>query len=117
MNLPKDLEEVYLQALQKAKQGRHARDVHNLLLWLLYAHKPLSLRQITEILTIDFQNQTMRNKNSMKPKLHVMIDSSLVTVGTDNMVQFAHASVKEFLIQSHTLIEMKDLFLFYYRLG
>ncbi|KIK50440.1 hypothetical protein GYMLUDRAFT_252976 [Collybiopsis luxurians FD-317 M1] len=76
-NLPKDLEEIYSQAVQNAKKGQHAEDVHHLLLWLLYAYMPLNESQVGEILAINVKYQTVKNTRGMKPKLHTIVPSVL----------------------------------------
>ncbi|KIK56042.1 hypothetical protein GYMLUDRAFT_829797 [Collybiopsis luxurians FD-317 M1] len=108
-NLPKDLEEIYLKAVQKAKEGRHSQDAHHLLLWLLYAYEPLNQNQVEEILKINVKEQIIKNKG-MRTRLHTILDSSLIVIGGNKVVQFAHASVKEFLFHYHTLTQVKNMF-------
>ncbi|KIK54071.1 hypothetical protein GYMLUDRAFT_138510, partial [Collybiopsis luxurians FD-317 M1] len=110
INLPQDLKAIYSHALDKVERGKQAEDVHHLLLWLLYAFKPLNVDQVQEILAISIQKQTVKNSKGMKLRLHAIIDSSLVTVGTNNVVQFAHASVKEFLVEHYVSKQDKHIF-------
>ncbi|KIK65835.1 hypothetical protein GYMLUDRAFT_949397 [Collybiopsis luxurians FD-317 M1] len=109
-NLPKGLEDIYSQAVQKVRRGNQATKIHHLLLWLLFAYRPLYEDEVTEILSIDVQKQTAKNDIGMRMNLHAIVDSNLVIIGSNKVVQFAHASVKEFLINYQTSNQVKDMF-------
>ncbi|KIK64485.1 hypothetical protein GYMLUDRAFT_241031, partial [Collybiopsis luxurians FD-317 M1] len=86
-NLPKDLEDIYSQAVKKAKKGQHAEDVHHLLLWLLYAYRPLNESQGREILAINIKQQIVKDTRGMKSlELHAIVDSSLVVIGSNKLL-------------------------------
>ncbi|KIK53217.1 hypothetical protein GYMLUDRAFT_943450 [Collybiopsis luxurians FD-317 M1] len=110
MNLPRDLEDIYSQAMQKAERGKQAKDAHHLLLWLLYAYEPLNVFQVIDIIAINVWKQTVKKNKGMKLRLNAIVDSSLVVIGNDNVVQFAHASVKEFLIRYNMWTQVKNVF-------
>ncbi|KAJ3872108.1 ankyrin repeat-containing domain protein [Lentinula edodes] len=106
--LPKDLEETYEQALKRCKDQGNAEEAQHLLLWLLYAYEPLTKRQFGEILAVDLEEQVIYP--SMELQVEWAVDSTFVTVGQDNIVQLAHASVKEYLISYSLQKETQDLF-------
>ncbi|KAE9386077.1 hypothetical protein BT96DRAFT_928474, partial [Gymnopus androsaceus JB14] len=108
--LPHDLEETYAQAVKKSMESEHNEDAHNLLLWLTYAFEPLSLNQVADILSIDLDEQVVDQRDLMDFKLHLVIDSNLVAIDTNNVVQLAHYSVKEFLIKSSKYTQTLGLF-------
>ncbi|KIK51862.1 hypothetical protein GYMLUDRAFT_377386 [Collybiopsis luxurians FD-317 M1] len=109
MNLPKDLEDIYSKAMQKVERGKQAKDAHHLLLWLLYAYEPLNMFQVREVVAINVHKQTVKNNKGMKLRLDAIVDSSLVIIGSDNVAQFAHASVKEFLIKYNMSAQVKNM--------
>ncbi|KAJ3912695.1 ectomycorrhiza-induced ankyrin-domain/NACHT-domain-containing protein [Lentinula edodes] len=106
--LPKDLEETYEQALKRCKDQGNAEEAQHLLLWLLYAYEPLTKRQFGEILAVDLGEQVVNPYMEFKEGL--VIDTTIVTVGQDKIVQLAHASVKEYLISYSLQKETQDLF-------
>ncbi|KAJ3875512.1 ectomycorrhiza-induced ankyrin-domain/NACHT-domain-containing protein [Lentinula edodes] len=106
--LPRNLEEIYQQALERCQDQRNAEEAQRLLLWLLYAYKPLTKEQFSEILAIDLGEQVFYP--SMEFQVELVIDTTLVTVGQDNIVQLAHASVKEYLISYSLQKQTQDLF-------
>ncbi|KAJ3925207.1 MAG: ankyrin repeat-containing domain protein [Lentinula lateritia] len=105
--LPKDLEETYEQALKRCEEG-NAEEAQHLLLWLLYAYEPLTKMQFGEILAVDIQQQVVNPY--MEFQVELVIDTTLVTVGQNNIVQLAHASVKEYLISYSLQKQTQDLF-------
>lgn len=80
------MEETYAQAVKKSMESEHREDVHNLLLWLTYTFEPLSQNQVADILSIDLEQQVVDQRNLMDFKLHLVIDSNLVAVDTNNVV-------------------------------
>lgn len=112
--LPVDLMETYTQAMRKTARSQHARDAQLLLLWLTFAFCPLTQKQINSILEINLEDQHCKKNTQMSPKLDVIIDSNLVVLGLNGIVQLAHSSVKEFLItyctNTHTtgLLEINE---------
>lgn len=96
--LPNDLRETYTRAIQDAKQNANAADAHHLLMWLTFAFEPLNTKQVSDFLAIDLTNRQHYPNDEMCLKVELVIDSNLVTVDAENIVQLAHTSVKEFLI-------------------
>lgn len=88
-----------MQAIENMMQSAHAPDAHHLLMWLTFAFEPLSTEQCCEILDVDVEQQNIYPSDQEDFKLDLIIDSNLVTVDANNIVQLAHASVKEFLLE------------------
>ncbi|KAJ3847651.1 hypothetical protein EV368DRAFT_87496 [Lentinula lateritia] len=94
--LPATLKDTYDQTLKKLTEEDN-KDVQHLLLWLLYAFKPLTRRKANEIWKIDLSEQKY-DPDEMDLQVEKDIPSSFVTVGQDDIIQLAHASVKEYLL-------------------
>ncbi|KAJ3886011.1 ectomycorrhiza-induced ankyrin-domain/NACHT-domain-containing protein [Lentinula edodes] len=108
--LPSDLQKTYEQALKKCQEGEeNAEEAQHLLLWLLYAYEPLTTKQINAIMAVNPKEQVVDHPH-MEVQVEKIIDSTLVTVGQNNVVQLAHASVKEYLIIYSQVKQTKDLF-------
>ncbi|KAF9061011.1 ankyrin repeat-containing domain protein [Rhodocollybia butyracea] len=101
--LPRDLEETYTEALEKAYESDDAENAHHILLWLTYAFEPLNIGQISTMLAVDLERENVEEEGQMDFKLHLILDSNLVTVDQNRTVLFAHASVKEFLMKSRNI--------------
>lgn len=97
--LPKDLKETYVQAIENIMQSAHEADARHLLMWLTFAFEPLCIGQVSKILDVDVELQEIYPSDRKAFKLELIIDSNLVTVDAKNIVQLAHASVKEFLME------------------
>ncbi|KIK60758.1 hypothetical protein GYMLUDRAFT_122112, partial [Collybiopsis luxurians FD-317 M1] len=52
--LPKDLDEIYSEILQKIDDANYD-SVHHIFMWLMYAYEPLNLNQVADILAIDLE--------------------------------------------------------------
>ncbi|KAJ3902504.1 ankyrin repeat-containing domain protein [Lentinula edodes] len=99
-NLPPDLKQTYIQAIKKCQQGPNLTDAHNLLLWLLYTFEPLSQKQIMAMLLINMERQQVEPNYQMNIKLDKIIDSTLVSINSNGIVQLAHASWKSTILHS-----------------
>ncbi|KAJ3969903.1 hypothetical protein EV361DRAFT_803020 [Lentinula raphanica] len=108
--LPSSLKKIYFGAINKCKHGSHSEEVHHLLLWLLYSFEPLYMSQVAVILSIDLKSGKVDSDAEMLIGLEKIIDTTLVTVDSKNIVQLAHASVKEFLLESNDSIHKNKLF-------
>ncbi|KAJ3898534.1 ankyrin repeat-containing domain protein [Lentinula edodes] len=104
--LPGTLTQTYDQALGRLTE-EEKKDVQHLLLWLLYAFKPLTRRKANEIWKIDLLEQKF-DPDEMDLQVEEVIPSTFVTVGQDGIIQLAHASVKEYLISYPQSKEMND---------
>ncbi|KAJ3826340.1 ankyrin repeat-containing domain protein [Lentinula raphanica] len=107
--LPSDLHQIYTEAIQKCKSDEDSStEAHYLLLWLLYSFEPLQLGQVAVIVSMNLNSLTV-NTASLLGGLERIISPMLVTVDAQNVVQFAHASVKEFLLESQNNHQMGEL--------
>ncbi|KAJ3884830.1 ankyrin repeat-containing domain protein [Lentinula edodes] len=106
--LPRSLQETYGKALKRCQDHGNAKEAQHLLIWLLYAYEPLTKEQVSEILTVDLEEQVLHS--CMEFQVEKVIDSTLVTVAQDNIVQLAHASVKEYLMKYSVQKQTQDLF-------
>ncbi|KAJ3906967.1 ankyrin repeat-containing domain protein, partial [Lentinula edodes] len=108
--LPPDLEQTYIQAVQRCKRSPNSAQAHHILLWLLHAFEPLTNSQASAIVLIDLEEQVVEQDGQLNPQLDKIIDTTLVSIDSDGYLQFSHASVKEFLVQSHNVVQTMDLF-------
>ncbi|KAJ3927592.1 MAG: ankyrin repeat-containing domain protein [Lentinula lateritia] len=104
--LPATLTETYDQALGRLTEEEKG-DVQHILLWLLYAFEPLTKRKVNEIWKIDLLEQKF-NPDEMDLQVEEVIPSTFVTVGQGDIIQLAHASVKEYLISYPQSKEISD---------
>ncbi|KAJ3749731.1 hypothetical protein EV360DRAFT_9257, partial [Lentinula raphanica] len=105
--LPKDLQDIYTEAIQKSQKSLHSEDAHHILLWLLYSFEPLYLSQVAAILSIDLNLLSVEAETEILIELGEIVDTTLVTMNEEKIVQLAHSSVKEFLLQSQANIHTK----------
>ncbi|KAJ3746946.1 ankyrin repeat-containing domain protein, partial [Lentinula raphanica] len=110
--LPMDLKETYTRTLQECKTSRRSKDIHYLLMWLLYSLEPLHISQVATVLSIDMKSLIIDFDAGIAGNLNKFIDETLVTVNTDNILQITHGSVKEFLLESHNNIQVREIFNF-----
>ncbi|KAJ3767862.1 hypothetical protein FB446DRAFT_818941 [Lentinula raphanica] len=99
--LPSNLVEIYSEAITRCENSDHSDEAQNILLWVLYAFEPLHMRQVATILSIDLQSREIDSNATMLIGLEKIIDTTLVNVDNRGIVQLAHASVKDFLLDSH----------------
>ncbi|KAJ3767408.1 ankyrin repeat-containing domain protein [Lentinula raphanica] len=99
--LPSDLEETYSEAIKRCENSDYSDEAENILSWILYAFEPLYMRQVATILSIDLEAKEVELDEKMLVGLEEIIDTTLVTVDNRDIVQLAHASVKDFLLDSH----------------
>ncbi|GAW02077.1 hypothetical protein LENED_003707 [Lentinula edodes] len=104
--LPATLTETYDQALGRLTE-EEKKDVQHLLLWLLYAFEPLTRRKANEIWKIDLLEQKF-DPDEMDLQVEEVIPSAFVTVGQHDIIQLAHASVKEYLISPQQSKEISN---------
>ncbi|KIK60751.1 hypothetical protein GYMLUDRAFT_135167, partial [Collybiopsis luxurians FD-317 M1] len=113
--LPKDLDAIYSEILQKIDDAKHD-SVVRIFMWLMYAYKPLNLDQVADILAIDLEEEKFNPEYrplELQHGLHSIVDSTFVVIDFtrgENVVQFAHISVQEFLVSEHSWAKAKNLF-------
>jgi hypothetical protein len=101
--LPVGLHSLFQQAIQKGSYNR--ANVVDLLLWILYAKRPLALRECYHAVVIGEQGYSSEGWNPSEATEHDMtkfiIDTSRglaeTTRGDHPTVQFIHESVRDFL--------------------
>ncbi|KAJ3774980.1 hypothetical protein FB446DRAFT_701867 [Lentinula raphanica] len=99
--LPSNLQQTYAEAIEKSKKDNHAQETHHILLWLLYSFQPLHLEQVAIICSFDLKASEVDCDAEMLGGLEKIISTTLVTIDQDQVVQLAHASVKEYLLENH----------------
>jgi hypothetical protein len=121
--LPESLDETYeriLREIGKPNQG-HA---HRLLQCLVVAVRPLDVKELAEVLAVDFNTGAMPELNSGwrwedQEEAVMSACSSFVTIvkdGDSRVVQFSHFSVKEFLMADRLAEPIRDVSRYHIRL-
>ncbi|KAJ3765792.1 ankyrin repeat-containing domain protein, partial [Lentinula raphanica] len=98
--LPSDLKDTYTNIIAGYNSEDDLEYIYHLIIWLLYSFEPLHKDQVGTLLSIDLESQTVASNTELVTGIETIVDSTLITVDSNNIVQFAHASVKEFLLQS-----------------
>ncbi|KAH7327752.1 hypothetical protein B0I35DRAFT_640 [Stachybotrys elegans] len=97
--LPSGLLEVYDRIFQDIDDQGQLETASILLRWLLYAERPLSLGELTEVTMIDAQGASFDIGNRAEDDSYVSLTlSSFVSISQDKLVQFAHQTVQEYLV-------------------
>jgi hypothetical protein len=123
--LPESLDETYERILREIKKPNrdHAR---RLLQCLVVAIRPLRVKELAEVLAVDFDdaegipklNPSWRWEDQEQALLSSC--SSLITIvdtGDSRVVQFSHFSVKEFLTSARLTTSSQDVSLYHIVLG
>jgi ankyrin repeat protein len=103
--LPESLDETYERILKGIDQGKR-NEVHRLLQCLVVSIRPLRVKELAEILAVDFDNaegipmlipdwRSEDQERGLQAACSSLI--SIVDTGRSRIVQFSHFSVKEFL--------------------
>ncbi|KAN0130216.1 hypothetical protein V8E53_011973 [Lactarius tabidus] len=118
--LPESLDETYERIVKDIKKGNQA-DAYRMLQFLAVAIRPLSVAELAELLTFDFDapdleggipklNSKWRWEDHEQAVLSTC--SSLITIvpgRRSQLVQFSHFSVKEFLLSDRLVTSAKDI--------
>jgi hypothetical protein len=121
--LPESLDETYeriLREIRKPNQG-HA---HQLLQCLAVAVRPFEVKELAEVLAVDFSTGGMPKLNpgwrwEDQEEAVMSVCSSFVTIvkdGDSRVVQFSHFSVKEFLTADRLAEPIRDVSRYHIRL-
>ena len=105
--LPSSLEDVYCQCLESIP-SQYQSTTSLLLLWVLYARRPLTLRELSMALTIGstqpsaVQNATFSPRDDSQVLDYSILGlfGGLVTIQQDQTVHLAHRSVGDYLIST-----------------
>ena len=104
-SLPETLEATYDQILSRITPA-DASDAAKLLLWLAFAEKPLHIDCLAIVVEFDVAEEDFDPVAKLSSSEDVLrICSSLVTKMSDNTVQLAHASVKEYVWAKSRMIQ------------
>ncbi|KAF8623784.1 hypothetical protein AX17_007287, partial [Amanita inopinata Kibby_2008] len=104
--LPETLEKTYDQILQKIHKSQ-ALNAMKLLHWLVFSMCPLTLEQISIVVQINVEKDTVDCDAGLFSSSDVLnICSSLVTRTKHGTVSLAHASVKEYFLENPRKIGM-----------
>ena len=94
--LPKDLEAIYDQILERIEE-REMPSAKVILQWLVLGMSPLSPEELCIVVTFDGSSGNFDSGLALAhPDDVIQLCSSLVIKAADNTVQLAHASVKEY---------------------
>ncbi|KAF7984821.1 hypothetical protein HWV62_11848 [Athelia sp. TMB] len=101
--LPKNLEDSYSRILVETKPSQCLK-LRHILHWLAFSARALKLREIAEVVSVDFEAEHGPTYNPKcrfgNPTAVLTVCSGLVTE-TDGIVKLAHLSVKEFLMSNN----------------
>ena len=115
--LPKDLDDTYARILESIDNNQHGEHVATIIQWLAYSRRPMSLAEISEVLTVDLKAdpQFDEERRLVEPRDILRLCSSLVTLVPKRkltnyippyespeewVLQLAHFSVREYLESS-----------------
>ncbi len=121
--LPDSLDETYERILREIRRPNQ-RLAHRLMQCLVAAVRPLQVKELAEILTLDFNAEGIPKQNPNwrwedQEGAVMLACSSLVTIvknGDSQIVQFSHFSVKEFLTADRLAERMRDVSRYHVRL-
>ncbi|KAI1462717.1 NACHT domain-containing protein [Annulohypoxylon moriforme] len=94
--LPSELSGVYNRIFQDINDQRQLKTATTLLRWLLYSERPLTLGELTELTMIDGQGVFTIERRA-KNRSYVPLTLSSFIVISNDLVQFAYQTVKEYL--------------------
>lgn len=80
-SLPKDLDETYAQILQCIDNDGYGKEVAKIMQWLAYSWRPMSLTEVSEVLTVDPEDDAQFDieRRLVEPHELLRMCSSLVT--------------------------------------
>ena len=121
--LPESLDETYERILREIRKPNQ-RHAHRLLQCLVAAVRPLRVKELAEVLAVDFDPEGIPKLNvgwrwEDKEEAVMSACSSLVMIvkdGNSKIVQFSHFSVKEFLTANRLLEPIRDISHYHIRL-
>ena len=109
--LPRDLTETYNRILIRIVKDRNEQIVSKIFRWVAAAKRPLHLDELQEAIAIEPKDPYLR-----KDRLVTNINNIISWCGgltilqeEDSVVQFAHHSVREFLLSDHYDMRTKSL--------
>jgi ankyrin repeat protein len=119
--LPKSLDETYIRVLKEIDETNRD-EIYRLLQCLVVSIRPLSVKELAEILAVDFDDAEGIPKlnpdwrwEDQERGLRAACSSliSIVDTGRSRVVQFSHFSVKEFLTSPRLACSSEDVSRYY----
>ncbi|KAJ2996238.1 hypothetical protein NUW58_g1038 [Xylaria curta] len=102
-DLPPELPEVYDRIFQDIKNQGQMETARILVRWLLYSERPLRLEELTEVTMADAQGDSFKVERGAQDESYVSSTlSSFIIISEDYLVQFAHQTVKNYLLLDTT---------------
>ncbi|KAE9400723.1 hypothetical protein BT96DRAFT_1018549, partial [Gymnopus androsaceus JB14] len=101
--LPANLDETYIHALERLEHFG-IEDTKYILQWLCFAKKPLTLNTLAEVVAfaeVDGNLKFCEENRPDSPSQITFLGATLVYLNSENILELAHVSVKEFLISEH----------------
>ncbi|KAI1169558.1 hypothetical protein F4777DRAFT_584790 [Nemania sp. FL0916] len=105
-NLPQNLEETYRRVLRRITSRRHSQIARKIFPWIAAAVRPLSLEELREAIAIEIGQHYTKPEllcNDMN-KAIVACENLLHVDEEDGSVQFAHNSIRQFLVKPSILL-------------
>ena len=114
--LPESLDETYERILKEIK-APHRDNAHRLFQFLVAAIRPLRVEELAEVLAIDFDVEGVPMLNPLwrwEDQEQALLSScssliTIVNVDDSRVVQFSHASVKEYLTSHRLATRSEDV--------
>ena len=114
--LPDSLDETYERILREIRRPNQAL-AHRLMQCLVAADRPLQVKELAEVLAIDYNTEGIPELNpgwrwEDQEEAVMSACSSLVIIvkeGGSRVVQFSHFSVKEFLMSNRLAVPIRDV--------
>ncbi|KAK5989711.1 Ankyrin repeat domain-containing protein 6 [Cladobotryum mycophilum] len=101
--LPPELPKVYDRIFNDMKSKGEFKTASILLRWLLCSGRPLSLEELAELTKADPQGDSFNAEGGARDRNYISLTlSSFVTISKDNLVQFAHQTVVDYLLLDRT---------------
>lgn len=102
--LPHNLSETYERALTRISKNNKSIIARNVFRWVLVARRPLSIKELGEAVVIEPGQHFLRPGQLISDIDHIVLwcGNLLVQDVEDNVVHFAHHTVKEFLLSQRS---------------
>lgn len=101
LSLPEDIDRTYDRIVDLInKKPKPQRELaRRALLWIAYAQRPLSLRELTAAVAIESDTTSLKAFLPMMPTIETVVDVCSNLISVDNRtVRFVHFSVQEYIL-------------------
>ncbi|KAF3291509.1 hypothetical protein TWF970_000722 [Orbilia oligospora] len=114
-NLPRGLNETYARILRKIMEHRNPEKALKIFKWLSTSRRPLMLEELQEAIAIDTSDTChaqIKNRKTLDSFFELRDCANLAVLNErDDTVQFAHSTVRDFLLKESTITEFPSLYL------